>query len=136
MLVHRIVLMGLHLLVHLCICHRNRNLHYGHRASRFGGSYFCPYPRKMIYRRGRQRSQSTGALCSDFYLAYEVENPPTFPLPFRWKYDLKSAVNAKLNHPNITYEQAFAEWYGTQFTKTSQTQKTPQGCHCNRTKQN
>lgn len=58
-----------------------------------------------------------GCSCSDFYLAYEVENPPTFPLPFRWKYDLKSAVNAKLNHPNITYEQAFAEWYGTQFAR-------------------
>lgn len=58
-----------------------------------------------------------GCSCSDFYAAYERDNPPTFPLTFRWKYDLKTAVNAKLNHPNITYEQAFAEWYGTQFAR-------------------
>ncbi len=53
-----------------------------------------------------------GCPCSDFYLAYKVEHPPEFPLVFRWKYDLKSAVNAKLSHPNLTYEQAFAQWHG------------------------
>lgn len=55
-----------------------------------------------------------GCSCSDFYLAYEVENPPTFPLPFRWKYDLKSAVNMKLGHPNLSHDEAFTFWTNQQ----------------------
>lgn len=53
-----------------------------------------------------------GCQCKGFYFGWKQHNQPTFPLPFRWKYDLKTAVNAKLGHPNITYDQAFAEWYG------------------------
>lgn len=48
--------------------------------------------------------------CKQFYFEWKIENPPTFPLSFRWKYDLKSAVNAKLSHPNLSYEDAFKFW--------------------------
>lgn len=58
----------------------------------------------------RKKIPKYGCPCADFYAAYERDNPPTFPLSFRWKYDLKSAVNAKLSHPNLSYEDAFKFW--------------------------
>lgn len=48
--------------------------------------------------------------CKQFYLEWKAINPPSFPLPARWKYDLKSAVNAKLNQPNISYSDACKLW--------------------------
>ncbi len=44
--------------------------------------------------------------CSSFYDNWVSANPPSFPLLPRWKYDLKSAVNAKLNQPNISFAEA------------------------------
>jgi hypothetical protein len=48
--------------------------------------------------------------CEPFYLAWKKENPPGNSIDFEWKYRLKSAVNAKLGRPNITLEEARAEW--------------------------
>lgn len=48
--------------------------------------------------------------CKRFYDEWKADNLPTFPLLFRWKYDLKTAVNAKLNKPNLTFEEACALW--------------------------
>jgi hypothetical protein len=48
--------------------------------------------------------------CANFYAEHERNNPPQFPLSARWKYDLKSAVNAKLGHANITYQEACHLW--------------------------
>jgi hypothetical protein len=51
-----------------------------------------------------------GCSCKNFYFSWKSKNPPTFPLLPRWKYDLKSAVNEKLKHPNITFEEACGIW--------------------------
>jgi hypothetical protein len=51
-----------------------------------------------------------GCPCADFYAEYERSNPPAFPLSPRWKYDLKSAVNAKLKQPNISFADACKLW--------------------------
>jgi hypothetical protein len=56
------------------------------------------------------RIPSYGCDCQAFYLDWKLTNPPTFPLLPRWKYDLKSAVNEKLKHPNITFEEACGIW--------------------------
>jgi len=44
--------------------------------------------------------------CSSFYKKWKSVNLPVFPLTNRWKYDLKSAVNAKLNKPNLSWREA------------------------------
>jgi len=51
-----------------------------------------------------------GCSCSDFYAEYEKANPPSFPLTCRWKYELKTAVNQKLNRPNLTWPEACELW--------------------------
>ena len=48
--------------------------------------------------------------CKQFYLDWKADNPPTFPLPPTWKYALKSAVNTKLGHENVTYQEACQMW--------------------------
>ncbi len=54
----------------------------------------------------RLKLPSYDCQCSSFYDNWVSANPPTFPLSSRWKYDLKSAVNAKLNQPNISFAEA------------------------------
>jgi hypothetical protein len=51
-----------------------------------------------------------GCYCREFYRQWKADHPPTFPLLPRWKYDLKSAVNEKLGHQNLTYEEACSQW--------------------------
>jgi hypothetical protein len=51
-----------------------------------------------------------GCSCSDFYAEHEKANPPRFPLTFKWKYSLKSAVNAKLGHENLSLAAARKFW--------------------------
>jgi hypothetical protein len=53
-----------------------------------------------------------GCDCENFYKAWKRDNAPTFPLPFSWKYELKTAVNAKLGKPNLSFEEAFELYYG------------------------
>jgi hypothetical protein len=48
--------------------------------------------------------------CKRFYDEWKADNPPNFPLPPTWKYGLKSAVNAKLGHANISYQAACSIW--------------------------
>ena len=48
--------------------------------------------------------------CKKFYSEWKADNPPDFPLSFLWKYNLKSAVNAKLNRDNLSYEDALKFW--------------------------
>jgi hypothetical protein len=48
--------------------------------------------------------------CSSFYSNWKSINMPTFPLSNRWKYNLKSAVNAKLNKPNLSWQEACQVW--------------------------
>jgi cytidine deaminase len=48
--------------------------------------------------------------CKQFYSNWKTNNPPTFPLQPRWKYELKSAVNEKLGHQNISFEEACQQW--------------------------
>ena len=52
---------------------------------------------------------SYGCDCSSFYKAWKRENPPRLDnglLCFRWKWELRSAVNEKLSHSNLTFEEA------------------------------
>jgi hypothetical protein len=51
-----------------------------------------------------------GGKCKKFYLGWKKENPPEFPLSFRWKWKLKNAVNAKLGQKILSYEDAFTFW--------------------------
>lgn len=51
--------------------------------------------------------------CQSFYEKYLTECPPEFiegQLSFRWKWALKSAVNRKLGHADLTLEEARAFW--------------------------
>jgi hypothetical protein len=48
--------------------------------------------------------------CKKFYTDWKASNPPSFPLSFEWKYNLKSAVNAKLGHDNLTIDEAIEFW--------------------------
>ena len=48
--------------------------------------------------------------CKQFYLDWKASNPPSFPLAFEWKYSLKSAVNTKLGHENLTLAAARKFW--------------------------
>lgn len=48
--------------------------------------------------------------CEPFYQAWKRENPPGESIDFEWKYRLRSAVNQKLGRPNITIEEAKAQW--------------------------
>lgn len=48
--------------------------------------------------------------CGDFYISWKLENPVVFPIDMDWKYRLKSAVNAKLGKPNISFEEAVRIW--------------------------
>jgi hypothetical protein len=48
--------------------------------------------------------------CKRFYTEWKSNNPPSFPLAFKWKYSLKSAVNAKLGHENLTLAAARKFW--------------------------
>jgi hypothetical protein len=48
--------------------------------------------------------------CSSFYVMWESNNTPTFPLTFEWKYELKKAVNEKLGRPNIGLDTAKLIW--------------------------
>lgn len=50
--------------------------------------------------------------CYRFYERWKSANPPSFPLSFRWKYNLKSAVNQKLGVPNISEAEAIAIYSG------------------------
>lgn len=48
--------------------------------------------------------------CKQFYSNWKANNPPTFLLQSRWKYDLKAAVNEKLGHQNTSFEEACKLW--------------------------
>jgi hypothetical protein len=48
--------------------------------------------------------------CRQGYRVIKAELPPTFPLPPEWTWALHNAVNAKLNKPTFTLEQAAQRW--------------------------
>lgn len=51
--------------------------------------------------------------CRAFYDAWKDDNPPIFTedrLAFEWKWSLKSAVNQKLGHADLTLEAARSFW--------------------------
>ena len=50
-----------------------------------------------------------GCDCKQFYQHWKKLNPPN-NISFEWKYNLRSAVNTKLGAPNITLEEAKAQW--------------------------
>ena len=47
-----------------------------------------------------------GCSCQSFYHQHLRLNPPTDPIKFEWKYNLKSAINNKLGKSNLSIEQA------------------------------
>ena len=57
-----------------------------------------------------QKIPSYECTCKKFYSDWKANNPPAFPLQPRWKYELKSAVNTKLGHQNISFEEACQQW--------------------------
>jgi hypothetical protein len=44
--------------------------------------------------------------CRDFYEQFKAEHPPVEPVSLQWKWSLRTAVNAKLDKPNLSLEQA------------------------------
>lgn len=52
------------------------------------------------------RLPNAGCSCQSFYRQHIAANAPTDPVSFEWKYQLKSAVNAKIGKPNLTIDQA------------------------------
>jgi hypothetical protein len=58
----------------------------------------------------KSRVPRYGCACSSFLGVWLKLNRPTFPLPFEWKYSLRSAVNKKLGAPNLTFEEALVFW--------------------------
>lgn len=55
-----------------------------------------------------------GCDCTSFYKEWKASNPvtPDFTdeVDFAWKYRLKKAVNEKLGHKNISFEEAKRQW--------------------------
>jgi len=51
-----------------------------------------------------------GGKCKKFYDEWKRLHLPEFPLTFRWKWELKNAVNAKLGQKILSYEDAFTFW--------------------------
>ncbi|XZE20868.1 hypothetical protein SH449x_000758 [Pirellulaceae bacterium SH449] len=49
---------------------------------------------------------SLNCACVKFYHTWKADNPPADPVPFEWKYRLKSAVNEKLGKPDLSLDQA------------------------------
>lgn len=41
--------------------------------------------------------------CASFYRSWKAKNKPIEPIPLRWKYDLKTVVNAKLKKTNLSW---------------------------------
>lgn len=51
--------------------------------------------------------------CKRFYLSWKANNQPAEvngEIPFEWKWALKSAVNQKLGHADLTLEEARIFW--------------------------
>lgn len=51
--------------------------------------------------------------CKRFYLSWKANNQPVEvngEIPFEWKWALKSAVNQKLGHADLTLEEAKIFW--------------------------
>ncbi len=51
--------------------------------------------------------------CKRFYLSWKANNQPVEvngQIPFEWKWSLKSAVNQKLGHADLTLEEARDYW--------------------------
>ncbi|AMV34321.1 hypothetical protein VN12_19505 [Pirellula sp. SH-Sr6A] len=51
--------------------------------------------------------------CQSFYLHWKSKNQPAEvngEIPFEWKWSLKSAVNRKLGHADLTLEEARQFW--------------------------
>lgn len=51
--------------------------------------------------------------CKRFYLSWKANNQPVEvngEIPFEWKWSLKSAVNQKLGHADLTLEEARQYW--------------------------
>ncbi len=53
---------------------------------------------------------SYGCSCKRFYRDWKITNPPDFPLRLEWKWKLKSAVNHKLGHKDLTLDAAREFW--------------------------
>jgi len=54
-----------------------------------------------------------GCQCKAFYRAWKAENAPDFSSPkafFAWGVALHNSVNAKLDKPQITIEEAYSIW--------------------------
>ncbi|XZE18824.1 hypothetical protein SH449x_004129 [Pirellulaceae bacterium SH449] len=63
--------------------------------------------------RWSRRIPRYGCDCKDFYESFLAANPPSDPVSFEWKHALKSAVNAKLGHVDLTLEEARVFWLGS-----------------------
>ena len=54
--------------------------------------------------------------CRDFYDAWKADHPPIWidgKLAFEWKWSLKSAVNQKLGHTDLSLDDARRFWQGS-----------------------
>lgn len=58
----------------------------------------------------KSRVPRYGCACSSFLGVWLRLNPPTFPLPFVYKWRLKDAVNQKLGQRRLTLEEAEEYW--------------------------
>jgi len=62
-----------------------------------------------------------GCQCKRFYADWKADNQPDFSSPeafFAWGVRLHNAVNAKLNKPEITLDEAYSIWRSTDARKS------------------